>query len=146
MEINGTRTLPASRAKVWKALHDADLLADSITGCEALEWVSDNELKGRLNMKIGPVKAKFNIFLTISDSEEECGYTLEGSAKAGALGFAGGEAKISLSDAEEGCELSYEAQLKTGGKIAQIGSRLMSSLSKKLVDDFFDAFVTGMES
>ena len=146
MEINGSRILPASRAKVWKALHDADLLADSITGCEALEWVSDNGLKGRLNMKIGPVKTKFNIFLTISDSEEECGYTLEGSAKAGALGFAGGEAKISLSDADEGCELSYEAQLKTGGKIAQIGSRLMSSLSKKLVDDFFDAFVTRMES
>ena len=146
MEINGSRTLPESRAKVWKALHDADLLADSIAGCEALEWVSDNELKGRLNMKIGPVKTKFNIFMTISDSREECGYTLEGSAKAGALGFAGGEAKISLSDVDDGCELCYEAQVKTGGKIAQIGSRLMSSLSKKLVDDFFDAFVTGMES
>ena len=144
MDIKGSKELPISRAEVWKALYDADLLREAIPGCETLEWTSDSELSGRLNLKIGPVKAKFDMVLTIGDVVEEVAYTLNGSAKAGALGFANGQARVELADVEEGCELSYDAEVKTGGKIAQVGSRLMGGITKKLMDTFFSTFVSAV--
>lgn len=144
MEISGSRVLPIDRAKVWRSLYDADLIRDSMPGCESLEWISDDELEGRITLKFGAIKAKFQVRMTIDDALERESYRIEGSAKAGALGFASSEALIRLEDTGEGCELFYDAQIKTGGKIAQIGSRLMGSMSTKLIDDFFDAFVAGM--
>ena len=144
MEISGSRVLPIDRAKVWRSLYDADLIRESMSGCESLQWVSDDELEGRITVKFGAIKAKFQVRMTIHDALEEESYRIEGSAKAGPLGFASSEARVRLEDADQGCELFYDAQIKTGGKIAQIGSRLMGSMSTKLIDDFFDAFVAGM--
>ncbi len=144
MEISGSRVLPVERAKVWRSLYDADLIRESLSGCETLEWISDDELEGDITLKFGAIKAKFRIRMTISDAVEEEGYRIVGSAKAGVLGFASSEAKVRLEDVEQGCEIFYDAQVKTGGKIAQIGSRLMGSMSTKIIDEFFDAFVAGM--
>ena len=144
MDISGSRVLPVERAKVWQSLYDVDLIRESLPGCESLQWVSDNELEGVINLKFGAIKAKFNTRMTICDAVEQEGYRIEGSAKAGILGFASSQADIRLEDVEQGCEIFYDAQVKTGGKFAQIGSRLMGSMSSKLVDEFFDAFVAGM--
>ena len=144
MDISGSRILPIERARVWQSLYDADLIRESMPGCESLDWVSENELEGRLTLKFGAIKPKFQIKMTIEDAVTEESYRIVGSAKAGPLGFASTEASVRLEDAEQGCELFYEAQVKTGGKIAQIGSRLMGSMSAKLIDEFFDAFVAGM--
>ena len=146
MNITGSRNFDSSRATVWAALHDVNLLRDSIPGCESIEWVSGDELEGKLSIKIGPVKAKFKMLLKVTNSEELVGYTLEGSAKAGALGFAGGQATVKLKDIDQGCELDYVAQVKSGGRIAQVGSRLLHSASKKYVDEFFTSMANGIES
>ncbi len=145
MKINGTRLLPVSRAVTWASLFDADLIRESIVGCETLDWKSDHELEGKMTFKIGAVRAKFNIFLTITDIIKEDSYSVEIRSKAGVLGFASGSAHVSLIDADEGCEMVYDAVVKIGGKIAQLGSRLMNSMAKKKIDDFFDAFVEGIE-
>ncbi len=146
MEISGSRVLPVDRARVWQSLYDAELIRESMPGCESLEWVSDNELEGRITIKFGAIKARFQVRLTIADAVEQESYLMEASAKAGPLGFASSEARVRLEDVDEGCELHYDAQVKTGGKIAQIGSRLMGSMSTKLIDDFFNAFVEGMNN
>ena len=145
MNLTGEKLIPIERAKVWVALHDAERLKNCISGCETLEWKSDSELDGRLVAKLGPVKAKFHLVLTISDSVPETGYTLDGKATAGAHGFANGRAEISLADADDGCCLNYTAQLMTGGRIAQVGSRLMSGTAKKLTDSFFEKFVESLK-
>ena len=146
MDITGEKILPVNRVKVWESLHDAELLKNSISGCELLEWVSDDEMKGLMVAKIGPVKAKFDLQLAISNSVPETSYTLEGKSSAGAHGFASGSADIQLADNEEGCTLSYFAQMKLGGRIAQIGSRLVSGTARKLIDGFFDKFVENINN
>lgn len=145
MKISGTRVLPVSRPVTWSSLFDADLIRESIAGCESLEWISDHELEGKMTFKIGVVKAKFKIGLAITDIIAEESYGVEISSKAGALGFASGIAHVNLTDADEGCEMNYDAKIRTGGKIAQVGSRLINSLAKKKIDEFFDAFVAGIE-
>ena len=145
MNLTGEKLIPVNRSKVWTALHDAERIKNCISGCETLEWKSDNELDGRLVAKLGPVKAKFHLVLTISDAVPETGYTLEGKATAGAHGFANGRAEIALADVDDGCCLKYTAQLMTGGRIAQVGSRLMSGTAKKLTDNFFEKFVDSLK-
>ncbi|MDE0309876.1 MAG: carbon monoxide dehydrogenase subunit G [Acidiferrobacterales bacterium] len=144
MEISGSRVLPVERARVWRSLHDADLIRDSLSGCESLQWISDDELEGVITLKFSAIKARMQIRMTISDAVEQEGYRITGSANARALGFAKAEATIRLEDVADGCELFYGAQVKIGGKIAQIGSRLMTGMSTKIIDEFFDAFVAGM--
>ena len=98
-------------------------------------------------MKVGPLNAIFKITMEICDPVEEEGYTMKGTSKAGALGFASGEADIRLQDLEDnGCELNYDAKIRVGGKIAQLGARLMGSVSKKFIDDFFIAFEEGINA
>ena len=140
MEISGSTIVTHPRHLVWQALYDAETIRRSIAGCSELEWVSDNELKGSIKKKFGPIKSTFPITLTVSDVVEYDSYTMEGSSKGGSFGYVNGEAKFRLEDVEQGCELFYDADIKMGGKVAQIGSRLMSSAAKKIINDFFKAF------
>ena len=144
MEISGSKQLPVSRKEIWDALHNAELLTQLIDGCKSLEWTSDTTLVGSVASKIGPVKAAFKIELEISNSIPLESYTISGEAKSKAQGFAGGSANVRLADTDDGCEIHYDADVKIGGKIAQLGSRLMKGVSKKIVDGFFDKLVVSL--
>lgn len=146
MELSGSTVLAHSPSVVWGSLYDADTIKKSISGCVELEWVSDSELKGVIRKKFGPVKSTFPLVLSVCDVVEFESYTMRGSSKGSAFGYVDGEAKIRLEETGGGCELHYEADIRMGGKIAQIGSRLMSSASKKIVADFFEAFFEQIES
>ncbi len=140
MELSGSTIVTHPREVVWNSLYDAETIRRSIAGCTDLEWVSDHELKGTIKKKFGPVKSTFPIHLTVSDVVEYESYTMQGSSKGGSFGYVNGAARFRLEDVDEGCKLFYEADIKMGGKVAQIGSRLMSSASKKVIKDFFTAF------
>ncbi len=137
MEITGIKQLAVAQQQVWEALHDAELLMQLIDGCESLEWASGSTLTGSVLKKIGPVKASYDIELEITNEVHPKSYTISGSAKSKAQGFASGIANVTLAETEEGCEVIYDAELKIGGKIAQLGSRLMKGTSRKVIDGFF---------
>jgi hypothetical protein len=140
MEFTGEYQIPASRQKVWDALNDPAVLQQSIPGCESLEKVSDTELKATVRMKIGPVSAKFGGKVTLSDIDPPNGYRIAGEGQGGAAGFAKGGAVVKLAEADDGTVLSYTADAQVGGKIAQIGARLIDGAAKKLADEFFSKF------
>lgn len=140
MEMSGEYRIPARRELVWEALNDPDVLADCIPGCESLQKVSDNKMVAKVTAKIGPVKATFNGEVTLSNIVPPEGYTISGEGKGGAAGFAKGGADVALEAVGEETILRYTAHAQVGGKLAQIGSRLIESASKKLADDFFGAF------
>ena len=140
MKMEGQQLIPAPQDKVWEALNDPEILKLSIPGCEAVEKTSDNEFKASLTAKFGPVKAKFNGQVTLSDLNPPNSYTLTGEGKGGAAGFGKGEAKVWLESQDEQTLLNYSVNAKVGGKLAQIGSRLVDSAAKKMADDFFQAF------
>ncbi len=146
MELSGSTIVSHPREVVWRSLYDADTIRRSITGCTELEWISDNELKGTIKRKFGPIKSTFPIHLTVSDVQEYESYMMYGSSKGGSFGYVNGEAKFRLEDVDEGCELHYDANIKMGGKVAQIGSRLMSSASKKVIQDFFQSFFAEIDA
>ena len=146
MELSGSTIVSHPREVVWRSLYDAETIRRSIAGCTELEWVSDHELKGTIKKKFGPIKSTFPIHLTVSDVVEHESYTMHGSSKGGSFGYVNGEAKFRLEDVDEGCELFYDASIKMGGKVAQIGSRLMSSASKKVIEDFFKAFFSEIDA
>ena len=146
MELSGSTIVPYPRDVVWQSLFDAETIRRSISGCIELDWISENELQGKIKKKFGPVKATFPINLSVSDVVQFESYTMQGSSKGGSFGYVNGEADFKLVDVDEGCELFYEAGVKMGGKLAQIGSRLMSSAAKKIVGDFFEAFFAEIES
>lgn len=141
MDMTGEYRIPASKQAVWDALNDPEVLKASIPGCDSVEKISDTELKAKVTLKIGPVKAKFAGDVTLSDMDPPNGYTISGKGKGGAAGFGSGSATVSMT--EEGGEtvLTYSAKASVGGKIAQIGQRLIDSTSKKLADEFFANFV-----
>jgi hypothetical protein len=141
MDMTGEYRIPAPQRAVWDALNDPDVLKASIPGCESVEKVSDTELKAKVTLKIGPVKAKFAGEVTLLDLDPPNGYTISGKGSGGAAGFGSGSASVSMR--EEGGEtvLSYSAKASVGGKIAQLGQRLVDSTAKKLADEFFDNFV-----
>lgn len=141
MELTGDKLIPASQKEVWDALYDVDRLQHCIPGCELLEWTSETEIKGRITTKIGPVKARFNIQMEVSNAVPTESFTLSGQASSGAHGFANGSVEISLTEVAEGCQLVYVSTTKIGGKIAQLGSRLMKGMSDKFTNEFFDKFV-----
>ncbi|WP_417431029.1 SRPBCC family protein [Kiloniella sp.] len=140
MKMEGQQLIPAPQDKVWEALNDPEILKLSIPGCETVEKTSDNEFKASLTAKFGPVKAKFNGQVTLSDLNPPNSYTLTGEGKGGAAGFGKGEAKVWLESQNEQTLLNYSVNAKVGGKLAQIGSRLVDSAAKKMADDFFQAF------
>ena len=140
MEMTGERRILAPRRAVWDALNDAEILKQCIAGCEELEKTSDTEFKARVTSKVGPVTAKFTGKVELSDVDAPNGYTISGEGQGGVAGFAKGGAKVSLADDGDGTLLTYEANGTVGGKLAQIGSRLIDSTARKMADDFFDKF------
>jgi carbon monoxide dehydrogenase subunit G len=140
MDMTGEYRIPAPREAVWKALNDPDVLKECIPGCDEIDKKSDTEFSAKVTAKVGPVKAKFGGDVTLSELDPPNGYTISGQGTGGAAGFAKGGAKVSL--AEDGGEtvLSYTVNATVGGKLAQIGSRLIDSTAKKMAGQFFSKF------
>lgn len=138
MDMTGEERIAAPREAVWKALNDTDVLKACIPGCESLERISDTELEATVGVKLGPVKARFNGKVELSNLNPPRSYTITGEGKGGIAGFARGGADVTL--IEEGGEtvLTYTVNADVGGKIAQLGSRLISSSAKKLATQFFE--------
>lgn len=145
MELTGSRTINASRAEVWEALNDPDVLKACIPGCSEMLRDADGGFTAVVTQKVGPVKATFKGAVTLSDIVPLESYTITGEGKGGAAGFAKGGAKVKLEDVEEGTLLSYEVEARVGGKLAQIGSRLVDGFAKKMADRFFANFQTALE-
>jgi hypothetical protein len=142
MDMTGERQIPASQEVVWKALNDPDVLKQSIPGCEEIEKVSDTEFTAKVVTKIGPVKARFGGRVTLSDLNPPNSYKISGEGQGGAAGFAKGGAEVKLEPGENGGTLMrYSVHAQIGGKMAQIGARLIDGTARKLTDQFFDAFV-----
>jgi carbon monoxide dehydrogenase subunit G len=142
MEMQSSRSVPAPVPTVWAALNDPAILKDCIPGCETIEPDGENAYKIAMAARIGPVAAKFNGRMQLADIDPPNGYTLSFEGQGGAAGFAKGNAKVGLSPAENGTAttLSYTVNAQVGGKIAQIGSRLVDGAAQKLADDFFTRF------
>ena len=140
MEMTGEYRIPAAREKVWEALNDPEILGQAVPGCEEIEKLSDTEMTATVSAKVGPVKAKFKGAVTLSDIDAPSGYTLSGEGKGGVAGFARGTARVNLAEDGDGTILSYEVEAKVGGKLAQVGSRLIDSTAKKLAGEFFGTF------
>ena len=145
MELNGSRVIAADRATVWKYLTDPDTLKACIPGSEELEGSIDDGFEATVKQKVGPVKATFRGAVTVSDLVPEQSYTISGEGKGGVAGFAKGRADVRLEDCEEGTELVYDVHAEVGGKLAQLGSRLIHGTARRLADQFFDNFQAEVE-
>ena len=143
MDIEGKYHITASPGQVWQRLIDPDVLAECIPGCESMSQVSNEVYDCLVVAKYGPVKAKFKTTLIISNINPPVSYTLSGQGQGGAAGFGEGVAEVVLEEIDDGTELRYTAKFYAGGRIAQIGSRLMVATTKKLARKFFDAFSAG---
>ena len=140
MKMNGEFRVPTDRETVWRALNDPEVLKDCLPGCQEIEKTSDTEMTATLVIKVGPVKATFAGGVTFSDLDPPNGYTLSGQGQGGPAGFASGEARVRLVEDGDETVVQYECDAKVGGKLAQIGSRLIDSTAKKLARQFFDSF------
>lgn len=140
MEMTGECRISASRQQVWDALNDVDILGQSIPGCESIERISDTQLTAQVTAKVGPVKAKFAGHVTLSDLDPPNAYTLSGEGKGGVAGFAKGAANVRLSNDGGDTVLTYAVNAQVGGKLAQVGARLIDATAKKLADEFFSTF------
>lgn len=140
MDLSGEYRIPAPKQKVWEALNDPEVLYQCIPGCESLEKVSDEELAAKMTAKVGPVKAKFSGTVTLSDIDAPNSYTLSGEGKGGAAGFGKGTAKVHLTEDNGETVLTYNADAQVGGKLAQLGARLIQGTARKYADDFFSSF------
>ena len=141
MEMKGSRVVPADVATTWRALNDPEVLRECIPGCESIDRVSDTEYRVLMTARVGPVSAKFSGRLTLADIVAPRSYTLKFEGQGGAAGFANGSAKVELSPAEGGTRIDYAVNAQVGGKLAQIGSRLIDGAAAKVADDFFARFV-----
>lgn len=140
MEMTGSHIIPADRETVWKALNDPDVLRASIPGCKELEQTSETEMAATVVTRIGPVKATFKGEVTLENLNPPESYTIVGEGKGGIAGFAKGGADVRLVPVDGGTQLDYSVNAKVGGKIAQLGSRLIDSTAKKLAEEFFTNF------
>lgn len=140
MDMTGERRIAAPRGKVWDALNDPAVLKASIPGCESLEKQSDTAMKATAAVKIGPISARFSGNVQLSDLDPPNGYTIAGEGQGGVAGFAKGGAKVHLTDYGADTKLSYEVHAQVGGKIAQLGARLIEASAKQMADAFFDRF------
>ncbi|MFT5449770.1 MAG: carbon monoxide dehydrogenase subunit G [Gammaproteobacteria bacterium] len=141
MDIKGEFTIPADRERVWVALNDPQVLARCIPGCEELVRTSDTTFDAKMSAKVGPVKARFDTSIELSDINPPCSYTISGQGKGGPAGFGKGAAQVVLEEQDSQTVLRYSADLQVGGKLAQIGSRLVGGTAKKIANDFFSRFV-----
>lgn len=140
MDMNGSQRIEASREAVYAGLNDVDVLRQCIPGCDSIEKLSDTEMAAKVTLKIGPVKASFTGKVTLSDLDPPNGYTISGEGSGGIAGFAKGGAKVTLEPDGEATILHYIVTADIGGKIAQLGSRLIDGTAKKLAGDFFSKF------
>jgi carbon monoxide dehydrogenase subunit G len=140
MEMTGEQLIPVPQSEVWRGLNDPEVLKACIAGCETIEKVSDNEYRVVMVASVGPVKAKFNGKLTLSDLNPPNSYSLSFEGSGGAAGFGKGGAQVSLKPEGAGTRLTYTAKASVGGKLAQVGSRLIDGVARKMADDFFTAF------
>jgi carbon monoxide dehydrogenase subunit G len=140
VDMSGEEHIAAPVQKVWEALNDPAVLKACIPGCDSLEKVSDTELTAVVSLKIGPIKAKFNGQIELKNLKPPHSYTISGEGKGGVAGFAKGGADVVLKPDGDGTLLSYTAKADVGGKIAQLGGRLIQSSSKKLAGEFFSKF------
>ncbi|HLI11923.1 MAG TPA: carbon monoxide dehydrogenase subunit G [Alphaproteobacteria bacterium] len=146
MDMTGEYRIEAPRQRVWEALNNPELLKTCIPGCEAIEKTSPTAFTAKVTAKIGPVKATFTGAVTLSDLDPPKGYKISGEGKGGAAGFAKGGAEVSLEEAGAATILRYKASANVGGKLAQIGSRLVDSTAKKLSDEFFGNFANALNA
>ena len=144
MDMTGEVRLSAPRETVWQALNDPEILKQSIPGCEDLQKLSDTEMTARVSAKVGPVSAKFAGKVTLSNLDPPNGYTISGEGQGGVAGFAKGGAQVNLTDDAGGTMLSYKVQAQVGGKLAQIGSRLIDATARKMADEFFTRFAAAV--
>ena len=140
MEMTGEQLIPASQQDTWNALNDPQVLKACIPGCESIERTGDNEYVVLMVARIGPVSAKFKGKLALTDVQPPVSYSMAFEGQGGPAGFAKGGAHVSLSAEENQTRLHYEAKANIGGKLAQIGSRLVDAAAKKVSDDFFRNF------
>ena len=144
MDMQGERRIPAPRQAVWEKLNDPETLRVCIPGCESVDRVSETEFTAKVRAKVGPVSANFTGKITLSDIDPPAGYTISGEGQGGVAGFARGGAKVRLDEEGGDTVLRYDVQAQVGGKLAQIGSRLIDATARKMADDFFTRFVTVM--
>lgn len=140
MELTNSRTVPASVETTWAALNDPETLKACIPGCESIERTGENELKAAVTARVGPVSARFTGLLRLSDIVPSKSYTIHFEGQGGAAGFANGEARVALAGQDGGTRIDYTAKAQVGGKLAQVGSRLIDGAAAKLADDFFARF------
>ena len=144
MTMTGEVQLPASREVVWGKLNDTEVLKVCIPGCEELNKASDTEFQAVAVTKIGPVKARFKGRVHLTDLDPPNGYRISGEGDGGVAGFAKGGATVKLSEKDGGTLLTYEVEAQIGGKLAQLGQRLVNGAAKKTADDFFKNFAAAM--
>src|SRR5215470_2033944 len=142
MDLTGEYRIPAVRETVWKALNDPEVLRQSIPGCDEIQKLSDTEMTAKVTARVGPVKASFSGKVTLSDLDPPNGYKIAGEGQGGVAGFAKGGADVRLKPDESGSGtiLTYTANAAVGGKLTQIGSRLIEGTSKQMADQFFGKF------
>ena len=142
----GERLISAPQNTVWSALNDPEILKACIPGCESLEALSEHEMAAVAAVKLGPIAAKFSGRVKLSDIDPPNGYTLSGEGKGGPAGFAKGAARVRLAAAPEGTLLTYTVQAQVGGKIAQLGARLIDATAKSMADQFFTKFTEQVQA
>lgn len=145
MDMQGTRTLAVTQQQAWDALNDPATLKGCLPGCDRFEPTGDHEYGVTMAVKVGPVSAKFNGKVTLSDIQPPAGYRLAFEGQGGVAGFGKGASAVTLVPQGEGCELHYTVQAQVGGKIAQLGQRLIDGAAKSMADDFFKRFDAEMQ-
>ena len=145
MTMQGEVILPAEQERVWAALNDPEVLKSCIPGCQDLEKVTDTEFRATAKVAVGPVKATFKGAVTLSDINAPQSHTISGEGQGGVAGFAKGGAKVKLEDVGSGTRLVYDVEAQVGGKIAQLGGRLINGVAKKYADEFFRNFARTLE-
>ncbi|HMA87777.1 MAG TPA: carbon monoxide dehydrogenase subunit G [Burkholderiales bacterium] len=140
MEMTGEQLIPASQQDTWNALNDPEILKACVPGCESIDAIGENEYQVLMVARVGPVSAKFKGKLSLSDLNPPNSYSIAFEGQGGAAGFGKGGAQVSLAQEAEGTRLSYAVKASVGGKLAQIGSRLVDAAARKISEDFFKAF------
>ncbi len=140
MEMTGEQLIALPQQATWDALNDTAVLMDCIPGCDSIDKQSDNEYLLTMTAKVGPVSAKFKGKMTLLDVQAPDAYTLQFEGQGGVAGFAKGEARVSLAPEGDGTRLSYIVKASIGGKLAQVGARLIDGVAKKMAEQFFTAF------
>ncbi|MCI5038664.1 MAG: carbon monoxide dehydrogenase subunit G [Donghicola eburneus] len=145
MELHDSRVIAAPRSKVWEALLSADVLRECVPGCKEMSGTAEEGFAATVVQKVGPVKATFKGDVTLSDMVDQESVKLSGEGKGGAAGFAKGAADVTLSDVAEGTLLAYNVDARVGGKLAQLGGRVIDGVAKKMADQFFENFQNAVE-